>query len=85
MSNRRHSLTEDKCYCPTEDKGYCPAEDKGYHKVSHSHKPIPSNTHLIESGSQTTCTRKLSYHDSCTLCKGSALYPRVVISSPFGD
>jgi hypothetical protein len=27
------------------------------------------------------CTRKLDYHDSCTLYKGSALYPRVLISS----
>jgi hypothetical protein len=26
------------------------------------------------------CNRKLDYHDSCTLYKGSALYPRVVIS-----
>jgi hypothetical protein len=39
MSNRRHSPTEDKCYCPTEgngfylteDKDYCPTEDKGYY------------------------------------------------------
>jgi hypothetical protein len=27
------------------------------------------------------CNRKLDYHDCCTLCKGSVLYPRVVISS----
>jgi hypothetical protein len=33
-------------------------------------KPIPSNTHLIERGSQTTCNRKLGYHDSCTLYRG---------------
>jgi hypothetical protein len=36
---------------------------------------------LIERGSQTACNRKLGYHDSCTLCKGSAMYPRLVISS----
>jgi hypothetical protein len=36
-------------------------------------KPIPSNTHLIKRGSQSTCNRKLGYHDSCTLCKGK--YP----------
>jgi hypothetical protein len=29
----------------------------------------------------TTCNRKLDYHDSCTLCKSSDLYPRIVISS----
>jgi hypothetical protein len=36
---------------------------------------------LIKRGSQTTYNRKLDYHDSYTLCKGSAPYPRVVISS----
>jgi hypothetical protein len=44
-------------------------------------RPIPPHSHLIKRGPQTACNRKLSYHDSCTLCKGSALYPRVVISS----
>jgi hypothetical protein len=48
-----------------------------------SPKSISSNTHLIERGSQTACNRKLGYHDSCTLYR--ALYPRVVISSPFSD
>jgi hypothetical protein len=46
--------------------------------------PIPPQSHpihLIKRGSQTARNRKLDYHDSSTLCKGSALYPRVVISS----
>jgi hypothetical protein len=30
---------------------------------------------------QTVCNRKLDYHDSCTLRKGSAMYPRLVILS----
>jgi hypothetical protein len=45
-------------------------------------RPIPSHSHpihLIKRGSQTACNRKLGYHDSCTHCKGSTLYPRVVI------
>jgi hypothetical protein len=46
---------------------------------NHSSHPIPY--HLVKRGSQTACNRKHSYHDSCTLCKGSTLYPRVVISS----
>jgi hypothetical protein len=56
------------------------------HKVLHkSHKvltkPIPSPSKPSnQKGSQTTCNRKLGYHDSCTLCRGSTLYPRVVIS-----
>jgi hypothetical protein len=37
--------------------------------------------HLIKRGSQTACNHKLGYHDSCTLCRGCTLYPRVVISS----
>jgi hypothetical protein len=36
----------------------------------------------MKRGSQTACNRKLDYHDSCTLCRGCTLYPRVVISSP---
>jgi hypothetical protein len=28
-------------------------------------KPIQSNTHLIQRGSQTACNRNLDYHDSC--------------------
>jgi hypothetical protein len=54
------------------------------HKDSTKAWPIPPHSHpnhLIKRGSQTTCNCKLGYHDSCTLCKGSALYPRVVISS----
>jgi hypothetical protein len=54
------------------------------HKASTKTRSIPSHfhpNHLIKRGSQTTCNRKLGYHDSCTLCKGSTLYPRVVISS----
>jgi hypothetical protein len=46
--------------------------------------PIPSHSHpnhLIKRGFQTACNRKLGYHDSCTLCKGCAMYPQVVISS----
>jgi hypothetical protein len=43
-----------------------------YHTIPH---------HLVKRGSQTTCNCKHDYHDSCTLCKLSALYPRVVISS----
>jgi hypothetical protein len=44
----------------------------------------PSHLHpirLIKRGSQTACNRKLGYHDSCTLCRGCTLYPRVLISS----
>jgi hypothetical protein len=37
--------------------------------------------HLVKIGSQTACNRKHDYHDSCILCNGSVLYPRVVISS----
>jgi hypothetical protein len=37
--------------------------------------------HLIKRGFQTVCNCKLGYHDSCTLCKSSTMYPRVVISS----
>jgi hypothetical protein len=51
-------------------------------------KIIPNHTipfHLIKRESQTACNRKLGYHDNCTLCKGSAMYPRIVISSPVGD
>jgi hypothetical protein len=54
------------------------------HKASTKTWPIPSHSHpnhLIKRGSQTACNRKLGYHDSCTLCKDSTLYPRVVISS----
>jgi hypothetical protein len=54
------------------------------HKDSTKTWPIPSHSHpnhLIKRGSQTACNRNLGYHDSCTLCKGSTLYPRVVISS----
>jgi hypothetical protein len=36
---------------------------------------------LIKKGSQIACNRKLGYHGSCTLCKGSVQYPRVGISS----
>jgi hypothetical protein len=46
--------------------------------------PIPTHSHpnhLIKRGSQTACNHKLGYPDRCTLCKGSTLYPRVVISS----
>jgi hypothetical protein len=78
MSNRRHSPTEDQYYCPIEDKDHCPTEDKGYcqrktnvNTKSHTlTEPIPSNTHLIERGSQTACNRKLDYHDNCTLYRG---------------
>jgi hypothetical protein len=42
--------------------------------------PFPSN-HLIKRGSQTAYNRKIGYHDSCTFCKVSTLYPRVLISS----
>jgi hypothetical protein len=54
------------------------------HKASTKAWPIPSHfhlNHLIKRGSQTACNHKLGYHDSCTVCKGSILYPRVVISS----
>jgi hypothetical protein len=51
------------------------ASTKTRSKASHSQL-----NHLIERGSQTAYNRKLGYHDSCTLCKGSGLYPRVVIS-----
>jgi hypothetical protein len=54
------------------------------HNASTKTRPIPSHSHpnhLIKRGSQIACIRKLSYHDSCTLCKGSILYPWVVISS----
>jgi hypothetical protein len=46
-------------------------------------RPIPPHSHpihLIKRGSRTACNHKLGYHDSCILCKGSVLYPRVVIS-----
>jgi hypothetical protein len=46
---------------------------------NHSNHSIPY--HLVKRGSQTTCNRKHNYHDNFTLCKGSAMYPRVVISS----
>jgi hypothetical protein len=36
---------------------------------------------LIKRGSQTACNRKLGYHDSCTFCKCSILYPWIVITS----
>jgi hypothetical protein len=42
---------------------------------------IPKPYPLCERGSQTACNCKLGYHDSCTLCKGSAMYPWVLISS----
>jgi hypothetical protein len=42
---------------------------------------LPIHPPLGNFQSQTACNRKHSYHDSCTLCRGSALYPRVVISS----
>jgi hypothetical protein len=35
-----------------------------------SPKPIPSITHVISRGFQTTCNHKLGYHDSCILYKG---------------
>jgi hypothetical protein len=50
----------------------------GLHQTNSNH-PIPY--HLLKSRSKTTCNRKHGYHDNCTLSKGSALYPRVVISS----
>jgi hypothetical protein len=46
---------------------------------------IPYPNHLIWGGSQTACNLKLGYHDSCTLCKGSTLYPRILISSLIGQ
>jgi hypothetical protein len=50
------------------------------HKVST--KTTPSHPYqLIERGSQTASHRKLGYHDSYTFCKGSIMYPRLVISS----
>jgi hypothetical protein len=57
---------------------------QSYHKDSTKAWPIPPHSHpnhLIKRGSLTTCNHKLGYHDSCTLCKGIALYPQVVISS----
>jgi hypothetical protein len=37
----------------------------------HNHaKTIPNPSILIERGSQTSCNRKLGYHDSCIICKG---------------
>jgi hypothetical protein len=57
------------------------------HKSSTKTRPIASHSHpnhLIKSGFQTACNCKLGYHDSCTLYKGSALYPWVVISSLCG-
>jgi hypothetical protein len=38
-------------------------------------KPITSNTHLIERGSQTAYNHKLDYYDSCTLYKGKYSVP----------
>jgi hypothetical protein len=55
-----------------------------HHTVPHRLHQKSSQTipfHLIKRGSQTACNRKLGYHDSCTLCRGCTLYPRVVISS----
>jgi hypothetical protein len=49
-------------------------------RVDQNH-PIPNQTNLIKRGSYIACNHKLGYLDSCTLCKSSALYPRVVISS----
>jgi hypothetical protein len=54
------------------------------HKASTQTRPLPSHfqpNHLIKRGFQTACNRKLDYHDSCILCKGSALYQWVLISS----
>jgi hypothetical protein len=52
------------------------------HKVSTKATPFPTiPNQLIKRGSQSACTRKLSYHDSCTLGKSCTLYQRVVISS----
>jgi hypothetical protein len=54
------------------------------HKVSTKTTSRPYHSqpnHLIERGSQTAYNCKPDYHDSCTLWKGSTLYPRVVISS----
>jgi hypothetical protein len=48
------------------------------HKVSTKTKPKPYHSQpnqLIERGSQTTCNRKLNYHDSCTLCNGQWRVP----------
>jgi hypothetical protein len=50
------------------------------HKLNQNNTiPIPNQ--LILRGSKTTCNSKHDCHDSCTICKGSALYPQVVISS----
>jgi hypothetical protein len=46
-----------------------------------NHSTHPTTYHLVKRGSQTARNRKHDCHDRCTLCKGSALYPRVVISS----
>jgi hypothetical protein len=54
------------------------------HTYSTKTKPKPYHSqpnHVIERGSQTACNSKFGYHDSCTLYRGSTLYPRVVISS----
>jgi hypothetical protein len=50
------------------------------HDLHQNHSNHPTPYHLVKRGSQTACNRKHSCHDSYTLCKGSALYPRVVIS-----
>jgi hypothetical protein len=49
-------------------------------RVDQNH-PIPNQTNLIKRGSYIACNHKLGYLDSCTLCKSSVMYPRVVISS----
>jgi hypothetical protein len=46
---------------------------------NHSNHPTPYQ--LVKRGSQTTCNHEHGCHYSRTLYKGSALYPRVVISS----
>jgi hypothetical protein len=50
------------------------------HKVS-TKTTLFSAIPTILGGSRTGCNCKLDYHDSCILCKGSTLHPRVVISS----
>jgi hypothetical protein len=51
------------------------------HDLHQNHSNHPTPPHLVKRGSQIACNHKKCYHDSCTLYKGSVLYPRVVISS----
>jgi hypothetical protein len=75
LSNRRQRLLPNRRQIQQKTKVIIQHMTKVNTKSHTLTKSIPSNTHLIERGSQTACNRKLGYHDSCIHCKGKYTVP----------